>query len=202
MEAEHFKAHRSKKEMQKMSLFEKFITEGTEKADELAKEGARLDGGDMAQVRAITILQEREEVYAALQCAGGFHCLVEEWKDCEELIPNPEEKCFCFTKKEKHRTECCVAANTDRCMTWGRSSNFQMPEKCEGPRWLGENSKHKLGRWEQIAFGRARLGEKVQEVHRDARKMRRTKVVDERFEAHVQKMGKIAFGRARHGEKS
>ena len=30
-------AHRSKKEMQQMSFFEKFITGGNEKADELAK---------------------------------------------------------------------------------------------------------------------------------------------------------------------
>ena len=47
----------------KCCFFEKFITEGNEKADELAKEGARLDGGDMAHVRAITIQQEREEVF-------------------------------------------------------------------------------------------------------------------------------------------
>ena len=38
------KAHRCKKEMQQMSLFEKFITEGNEKADEQAEEGAKLDG--------------------------------------------------------------------------------------------------------------------------------------------------------------
>ena len=69
-----------------MSLFEKFITEGNEKADEPAKEGARLDGGDMAQVKAITVQQAREEVYAALQNAASFHCLVDEWKDYEELI--------------------------------------------------------------------------------------------------------------------
>ena len=36
--------------------------------------------------------QEREEVYVALQCAVHFHCLVEEWKDCEELRPKPKEK--------------------------------------------------------------------------------------------------------------
>ena len=54
------KTHRSKKEMQRMSLFEKFITEGNCKSDELAKEGAMLDGGGMAHV------QERDEVSAAL----------------------------------------------------------------------------------------------------------------------------------------
>ena len=41
----------------------------------------------MAEARAETMKQERE-VYAALQYAAGFHCcLVEEWKDCEELKP-------------------------------------------------------------------------------------------------------------------
>ena len=48
-------------------LRKKFITEGHENADELAKEGAMLDWGVMAQERAFTIQQEREEVYAAWQ---------------------------------------------------------------------------------------------------------------------------------------
>ena len=37
-EVEHVKAHRSKREVQQMSLFEKFITEGSEKGDEPANE--------------------------------------------------------------------------------------------------------------------------------------------------------------------
>ena len=75
-----------------MSPSENFITEGNEKADELAKEGAMLDEGFRAQARGSTIQQEREEAYAALQHAISFHCLVEEWKDCKELKPQPEEK--------------------------------------------------------------------------------------------------------------
>ena len=59
-----------------VSLFEKFTTEGNEKADEPAKEAGMLDRGDVAQVKAITIQQQREEVYAALRCAARFHCLV------------------------------------------------------------------------------------------------------------------------------
>ena len=43
VEVEHVKAHRTKKEKKDMSHFEKFITEGNEKADKLAKEGALLD---------------------------------------------------------------------------------------------------------------------------------------------------------------
>ena len=63
-----------------MSLCEKFITEGSVKADELAKEGARLDGGDLVEVRAITISLELEEVHLALQYAASCQCLVGEWK--------------------------------------------------------------------------------------------------------------------------
>ena len=46
----------------------------------------------MAEGKAKTMQQEREEVYAALQYAASFHCLVEEWKDCEELMPKPVGK--------------------------------------------------------------------------------------------------------------
>ena len=60
-----------------MSHFEKFVTEGNEKADVLAKEGELL--GFMAEARAETMQQEREEVHAALQHAASFHCFVEEW---------------------------------------------------------------------------------------------------------------------------
>ena len=84
-----------------MSLFEKFITEGHEKAGELAKEGAMLDERQMAQARASTVQQEREEVYAVLQCAASFHCLVEERKDCEELKPQPKERdAFSWTREQ------------------------------------------------------------------------------------------------------
>ena len=69
--------HEERKE--NMSQFERFVTEGNEKADELAKAGAMLDEGLVAEVRAVTMKQEREEVYAALQYAASFHCFVEEW---------------------------------------------------------------------------------------------------------------------------
>ena len=63
-----------KKDKKEMSNFEKFVTEGNEKADELAKVGATLDEGLMAEIRAKTVQQEREEVHAALQYAASFHC--------------------------------------------------------------------------------------------------------------------------------
>ena len=86
------KAHRTKKEKKNMSQFERFVTEGKEKAAELAKAGAMKDEGFVAEARAETMQQEREEVYAALQYAASFHCLVEPWKDCEEFRPKPKEK--------------------------------------------------------------------------------------------------------------
>ena len=82
----YVKAHRTKKEKQKMTQFERFVTEGNEKANELAKAGAMMNEGFMAEVRADTMKQEREEVYAALQYVASFHCWVEEW-NCEELKP-------------------------------------------------------------------------------------------------------------------
>ena len=53
----------------------------------------------MAQMRASTVQQKRKEVYAALQYAASYHCLVEEWNDCGELTPNPKEKWIFVDKK-------------------------------------------------------------------------------------------------------
>ena len=61
VEVEHVKAHRTKKDKKDMSDFEKFVPEGNEKADELAKEGAMLDEAFMAEARAKTVQQEREK---------------------------------------------------------------------------------------------------------------------------------------------
>ena len=43
VEVAHAKAHRTKKQKEKMTKIERFVTEGNEKADELAKAGAMLD---------------------------------------------------------------------------------------------------------------------------------------------------------------
>ena len=40
VEVEHVKAHRTQKDKQEMLNFVKFVTEGSEKADEVAKVGA------------------------------------------------------------------------------------------------------------------------------------------------------------------
>ena len=147
VEVEHVKAHRTKKDKKDMSHFERCVTEGNEKADELAKAVAMLDEGFMAEAREKTMQQEREEVYAALQYAASFHCLVEEWKDCEELNPKPKKKWnFVDQKREetKHQTEWCAEANKYRCMRCGKSRCMEMPRKCAGPKFVsifGENGK-------------------------------------------------------------
>ena len=147
VEVEHVKAHRTRKEMQQMSLFERFIAEGNAKADELPKEGTMLDGGLVAEVRASTVQREREDVSATLQYAASFHCLVEEWKDCKALKPQPREKWIFVDKKReatKHQTEWCAAACKYRCMRCGRGSKYmKMEGKCTGPKYLAKN----LGRW-------------------------------------------------------
>ena len=106
VEVEHAKAHRTKKEKKDMSHFENFVTEGNEKADELAKSGAILDHGFMAEARAETVRQEREEVYAALLYASSFHCLVEEWKDCgEQTQAEAKRKVdYSWTRKGRKRS--------------------------------------------------------------------------------------------------
>ena len=66
-----------------------------------------LDERFMAEAKTETLQQEREEVCAALQYAASLHCLVEQWKDGEELGTKPKEKWVFVEKSEntKHRTE-------------------------------------------------------------------------------------------------
>ena len=149
-----------------MTQLERFVTEGNEKADELAKAGAMLDEGFMAQARAETLQREREEVYAALQYAASFLCLVEKWKDCEELKPKPKEKWIFVDKKSeeaKHRTEWCAEADRYRCMRCGRGSKYmKMPGKCTGPKncqkvWNhGEDDIWEVMIWSEEWTGRER----------------------------------------------
>ena len=58
LEVVHVKAHRSKKEKQQLTRFQRFVKEGDEEADELAQ-----DGGEMGQIRGSTVQQKKR---------GGF----------------------------------------------------------------------------------------------------------------------------------
>ena len=138
VDVEHVKEHRTKKDKIEMSHFERFVTEGNEKADELAKAGAMMDEGFMAEARRETVQQEREDVFAALQYAASFHCLVEEKKDCEELKPK-----LSLTRKMNNLSigrEWCAQAKKYRCMRCGKGSKcMKMPRQCTGPRYLSKN---------------------------------------------------------------
>ena len=140
IEVEHVKARRIQKERQELPLFEKFITEGNEKADELAKAGALLDGGFMAQARASTIQPEREDVHG-----------MKEWKDCEELQPKPQEKWkFVDKGKEetKYRTEWCAEAKKYRCTRRGRGRQVsEDARKMCRTKVVDKGHKHKFRRW-------------------------------------------------------
>ena len=93
-----------------MSLLEKFITEGSEKADELAKESwTKVLWHKHEQVQSSK--REREEVHAALQYAASSHCLLEEWKDCEELEPQPK----CKSGKPRKTCNCALCTVDDTC---------------------------------------------------------------------------------------
>ena len=135
----HIAPRRKKHEMM---LFGEFVTAGNERAHRLATDGAMsvLDGGETAQIRASTVQQRREEVYAALPCAASFHCLVEEWQDGEEFtLAEAKRK---VGLRGQHRTEWCAAASKH-----GRSSEqMNMRRTCEGSRWLGMDLNHKFGR--------------------------------------------------------
>ena len=100
MEVAHVKAHRTKKEKEKMTTIERFVTEGNDKADELAK-GAMLDQGFYGRSESCYYESgEREEVYVSLQNAASFHCLVEEWKDCEEPRAKAESEVVFWSTRE------------------------------------------------------------------------------------------------------
>ena len=100
----------------------------------------------------------QEEVYAALQFAASFHCLVEEWKDCEVLKPKPKEKWIIVdTKREesKHRTKWCAETNKCRCMRCGRGSKYmKVPGKRTGPKY------QKFEKMEKVTPRRPRFGKK------------------------------------------
>ena len=63
VEVEHVKAHRTKKGMQQMSLFERFIAQGNEKADKFAKAGAMIyGGGKTARTTALTSTPQQTKI--------------------------------------------------------------------------------------------------------------------------------------------
>ena len=115
MEVEHVKAHLTKKDKKEMSHFEKFVTDGNEKADELAKAGAMLDERFMAEEE-----RQRQSSRSVKMCMHpcstqpAFTVWWKNGKTVEELKLKPKEKLIFVDKKRqdtKHRTEWCAQAN-------------------------------------------------------------------------------------------
>ena len=119
--------------------------------------------------------QEREEVYAALQFAASFHCLVEEGKDCEELRPKKKEMWVFVEKKSdntKHQTQWCAEADKYQCMRCGRGSKYmKIPGSCTAPKILVK----KFGNMLKTTFGRPRPGEKSRQAGRGSDMVREYK---------------------------
>ena len=66
-----------------MTLFEHIYHRRNERADELAKDGVMMDGGEQAHIRANTV-QQKEKRFTPLQYAASSHCSVKV-HDCEEV---------------------------------------------------------------------------------------------------------------------
>ena len=74
---------------------------------------------------------KEREVHAALQYAASFHCLVEEWKDCEELKPKPKEKKFRGQDEEGKETSIrmvCPGQQESMCEVEGVASTRRCQE--------------------------------------------------------------------------
>ena len=83
-EVEHVKAHGTEKERKICRTLRNMLLMAIRKRTSQPN-NARYGMKDfIAQARASTVQQESEEVYAALQFAASFHCLVDVWKDCEK----------------------------------------------------------------------------------------------------------------------
>ena len=109
VEVEHVKAHRTKKDKNDMSQFERFVAEGKRMLMSWQRQ-EQCWTNDLWQKREQKLCSKSEKrCMQRLQYPASFHCLVEERKDCEGLKPKPKEKLTFVDKKreekKKHRTE-------------------------------------------------------------------------------------------------
>ena len=158
MEVEHVKAHRTEKDKKEMSHFEKFVTEGNEKADELAKEGALLDEGFMARQEQRQLSRSEKRCTQFCSVRPVFHCLVEEWKDCEELKPQPKER-LAFVEKRGSKASngmVCTCQQVSMHGIWKRQQVNESTRKMHRAKILVKE----LGKIGKATFERARCGKK------------------------------------------
>ena len=89
------------------------------------------------KVRASTIQQEREEVYAALQYAASFHCLVEEWRLCGAYAKGKTKVGLCRQKsgsKEASHGVVCGSKHISVNEMRRSRTNMKIQGTCEGPK--------------------------------------------------------------------
>ena len=79
------------------------------------------------------------------QYAASFHCMVEQWKDCEELKPQPKEKwIFVERKRSIEQSGMRKQIGIDVCMRCGRGSTWmKIPGRGTGPKFLSQ----RLEKW-------------------------------------------------------
>ena len=140
---EHVKAYRSKKEKQEMTLFERFVAEGKETADELATEQCWMETWRRSGPAQFRREGRRCTRPCSMQLAFTMCCRI--GTIVKNLKLQPKEK-LTFVDQQweaaKHRTEWCAATGKYRCTRSGRRiKQMQMPE---GPRLMGEEFNHKL----------------------------------------------------------
>ena len=127
-----------------MSQFEKFVAEGSERADELAKAGAVLDEGFMAEVRAKTVQQEREKKKCMQPCSvrQAFTAWWRNGKIVKSSSRSQKKNGYSWIREgdeTKHRTEWCADAIKYRCMTSKRGSKYlKLQGQCTGPKYLSK----------------------------------------------------------------
>ena len=68
-------------------------------------------------------------MYVALQYAASFHCLVEEWKDCEELKPKPKESGF-LSENEASNRVVCGSRQVSMYEIWKRKQIHEDARRC------------------------------------------------------------------------
>ena len=104
LDAKHVQAHRTEQEKEAMTAEGTSVVDGNEKADELPKDGADVDGSALAAAKFLTINQCRKDMSASAACAAHFHVHVEEWKDRDDTVPN-EEQTWQFVPGKTRRRE-------------------------------------------------------------------------------------------------
>ena len=133
-----------------MSQFEKFVTEGNEKAQELAEAGRQCWSRSKSKDNAAGKRGRCMQLCSMRPASTAW------WRNrkiAKSSCPSRKKSGFFVDKKRentRHRTEWCAEANRYRCTRCGRGSKYmKMPGKCTGPKFLPKS----LGKWRRRHLG-------------------------------------------------